>query len=152
MCRERYSYGSLPLLLSSTPIMLPCFSCRAQTSSRVLVAVALCSLACDAPLPLPSGCLHIANHSPVPGSDLQSLTLSAQPPLKHLRLWCSGTVVVIVCVALTLLCPPQCHCCTLLQNFVVPSSQLISLSVRWLPSMWVPFLFHSSLSRALVLS
>ena len=64
----------------------------------------------------------------------------------------SWEVVLIVCEALSLLCPPQSSCCDFLWGFEVPPSYLISLSVRWLPRLWVPFLFRSSLSGVLVLS
>ena len=59
-----------------------------------------------------------------------------------------GVVVQMICVALTLLCPLQSSCCTFLGDFEVPLAQLISPLVRWLPRIWVPFLFHSSLRNA----
>ena len=58
-------------------------------------------------------------------------------------------MVMMVFEALTLLSPPQ-YCCTFLWDFEVPPSPLISPLVRWLPRMWVPFLFCSSLLRVLV--
>lgn len=45
---------------------------------------------------------------------------------------------------ITLLCTPQSSCCTFLSDFEVPSSRLISTSVRCLPR--IPFLFCSFLS------
>ena len=60
-------------------------------------------------------------------------------------------VVQMIYVALTLLCPPRSSCYAFLHDFEVALACLISLSVSWLPRMWVPFLFHSSLSGMLVL-
>ena len=62
----------------------------AYTFSHTPSAVVLCSSACDELLPSSSGYLHIANLSPLPGTDLWSLSLSAQPPSECLRLWCLG--------------------------------------------------------------
>ena len=81
---------------------------------------------------------------------LWSLTLSAQPQPEHLRLWCLRMVVLMVCVALSLLCLPLSSCCAFLWGFEVPPSWLISTSVRWLSMVRVPFLFHNSLSGVLV--
>ena len=106
-------------------------------------------LAYYALLPSPSSCLHTANSSLLPGIKLQILSLSTQPMPEHLRLWYLGSVILMVHAALTLLCLPQSSCCNFLQDFEVPPSQLISLSVRWLPRVWVPFLFHSFLSGML---
>ena len=105
---------------------------------------------CGALLPSPSVCLHTANPSLLIGTSIQSLSLSTQPPPKHLRLWCLGAVAQMVCVALTLICPPQSSCCAFLHNFEVPLSWLISPSVRWLPRVWVPLLFNRFLSGVLV--
>lgn len=41
-------------------------------------------------LPRPSGCPHTASLSPLPGTDLWSLSLRAQPPPTCLRLWFLG--------------------------------------------------------------
>ena len=95
-------------------------------------SVAFCPLACSAPFPSPSGCLHTANPRPLPGADLQSLSLSIQPLPKHLSLWCP-VVVQMICAVLTLLCPPQSRCCTFLGDFVVPPSQLISQQLGGFP-------------------
>ena len=102
----------------------------AQTSSQVPLAVMLCFLTCGTPLPSPSGCLHTANVSPLPLTDLWSLSLSAQPPPECLMLWCLGAVVWMVCEVLTARGPPQSSCCALLHDFEVPPSWLISLVVR----------------------
>ena len=59
-------------------------------------------------------------------------------------------VVPVVCVGGSLLCPSQSSCCAFLWGFEFSPFWLISLSVRWLPWVWVPFLFHSSLSGLLV--
>ena len=152
MCRERYSYGS------PTPPCLPLPNNGALPLlwawGSFLTAVILCSPACGAPLPRPSGCLHTANTSPVPRTDLWSLGLSAQSPPKYLRLWFLGWWYRrSVRLSLSLLCPPQSSCCAFLWGFDVPSlSWLISLSVRWPPRVQIPFLFHSFLSGVLVLS
>ena len=61
----------------------------------------------------------------------------------------SGPVVQMICVALTLLYP-QSNCCLFLGDFDIPPSQLISPSLDCLPSVRVPFLFHSSLTGVLV--
>ena len=61
-----------------------------QTSSWVPLAVVHYSPTIGTLLPSPSGCLHTANPSPLPGTDLWSLSLSAQPLTKHLRLWYLG--------------------------------------------------------------
>ena len=66
------------------------------TFSWVLSVMACCiswplpygSLTCGALFLSPLGCLHTINPSPLLGTDLQSLSLSAQPPPKHLRPWC----------------------------------------------------------------
>ena len=69
--------GALPLLW-------------AQTSSRVPSGVASHSPARGTAHLSPSGCRHTATPSPLPGTHLRSLSLSAQPPPEHLRLWFPG--------------------------------------------------------------
>ena len=60
--------------------------------------------------------------------------LSAQPPPKHLRLWCPGAFALMVCVALSLLCAPLSGWCTFLWGFEIPSSSwLISHQLGGLP-------------------
>ena len=149
---------SCPPLFSPFLTMAPCFSCGPKPSPGF--ALPWCSI----PLPIenhspahgtallsPLGCPHTANPNPFPGTDLRSLSLSAQ---HHHPRGVSDVVSVVVvqmiCVALTLLCPPQSSCCDGLSDFEILPSQLISLSVRLLPRMWVPFLFHRSLSGMLV--
>ena len=65
-------------------------------------------------LPSCLDCLHTGNPSPFHGTDPWSLSLSTQLLPDHLRLWCLGVVVLVVCAPLALLCPPQSHCCTFL--------------------------------------
>ena len=136
-----------PLALSNNGNLL---LLKAQISFQVPYAVVFHSPACGAQLPSPSGCLHIANPSPLPGTHLWSLSLHTQPLPEWLRLWCPGALVQMVCVALPLLCPPQSRCCAFLGDFEVPPSWLISPLVRYLPSVWIAFLFNSSLSGVLV--
>ena len=150
-CRERNSNGGPPLLLLPSTTMAPCFSCRPRPPPSFP------QLWCSTPQPLglrslaPSVYLCTPSPSPLPGSDLCSLSLSTHPPPKHLKLWRPGAVVLpIVFAALSLLCPLQSSCCTFFCSLEVPPSQLIFPSDRWLPWLWVPFLFHSSLSGALV--
>ena len=50
-----------------------------------------------APLPSPSACLHTANPSPLPRTDLQNLSLSTQPPPEHLGLWFLGRWCNVLC-------------------------------------------------------
>ena len=94
------------------------------------------------------GCLHAANPTPLPGTVL--LSLSTQPLLEP-ELWCLGRwcrLCVQLSLYFALLSPVAVF--AFLSDFEVPPSQLISPWVKWLPRMWVPFLFHSSLSRLLV--
>ena len=76
-----------------------------------------CSLALQAVYTQPT--------SPLSGTDLSSLSLSAQPLPECLRLWCPGAVVQMISVV-----PPQSNCCTFLRCFEdLPLSKLISPSV-----------------------
>ena len=98
--------------------------------------------------PAPSGCLHAANTSPLPRSDLQSLTFSIQPlpipaearlRLGHSEQWQGLSVQVSLCSA--------CHrpVAALSSKPLKPPStacRLISL-VRGLPRVWEHFLFYS---------
>lgn len=61
---------------------------QVQTFSWVPSGTASHSPALSILLPSPLGCLHTANPSPLPVTDLWSLSFSAQPPPEHLRLWC----------------------------------------------------------------
>ena len=61
---------------------------QVQTFSWIPSVTASHSPALSIFLPSPLGCLHTANPSPLPMTDLQSLNFSAQPPPEHLRLWC----------------------------------------------------------------
>ena len=77
--------------------MVPCLSCGSGPSPRFPLPwhsptqpMAYQSPACGALLLSPSCCPHIAIPSPLPGTDLWSLSLSSQPPPEHLRLWCPG--------------------------------------------------------------
>ena len=121
VCRERYSYGNPPLLLLPFPTMAPCFSCEPRPPPRfpqlwcsVPQSMLFRFVAHGAPVPSPSGCLHTANPSSLPGTALWSPSLITQPPPECLRLCCLRVVVQMVCAARTLLCPPQSSCCTFL--------------------------------------
>ena len=72
-------------------------SCGVRTLSSFPLArcsprppVAYCSPAPAALLLGPSGRPHPASPSPLPRTDLWSLSLSARPPRQGLRLWCPG--------------------------------------------------------------
>ena len=81
----------------------------------------------------PLGCLHTANPSRLPGTDLQILKSQPPAPVRASQAAVSGLVVQMICAALTLLCCSQSSCCTFLGNFEVPVTWLIFPSVRWLP-------------------
>ena len=98
--------------------------------------------------PYPLGCLYTANSSPllrltsgawvsVPSACLSILNCGVHP------------MAQMICTALPLLCCSQYSGCGFFSDFEVPLAQLIFLSVRWLPRVWVPFLLHSSLSGML---
>ena len=142
--RQRDFYGNRPLLLSHSLTNVSCFSC----GPRPLLFF---SPANGKLLPSPSGCLHRANPSPLPKTDLWSLS-QCLVLARASQTVVSGTVLQMICAPLALLCPPQSSCCAFLSDFEVPSSLIFSLCFRWLPRVWVPFLFHSSLSGMLVLS
>ena len=75
MCRERYSYGTpIPPLLT-LPNNGGWLLLLAQASSHALSAMALCFSAHDALFHSPSGCLHTASSSPLPGTELRNLNL-----------------------------------------------------------------------------
>ena len=161
MCSSRAGsfLWHLPLLLSASPTMAPCLSCRSGPSPRFPLPwhsppqpVLYHSPARGALLLSPSGCPHTASPSPLPRTDLWSLNLSAQPLTECLGLVVSGLVVQLICVALTLLFCSQSRCCDFLRDFEVLLTRLIFPSARWLPRMWVPFLLHYSLSGMLVLT
>ena len=61
---------------------------RVQTFSLVPCVAAFHSLHPPVPLPSPLGCLHIANPSLLPGTNLWSLGIGAQSPPERLSLWC----------------------------------------------------------------
>ena len=79
---------------------------------QIPLAVVFHSPAFGALLPSPSGCLHTASPSVLPGADLQNLSLSAHPLLSVSGCDVSE-VVVMVCAALSQLYPPQSSCCAL---------------------------------------
>ena len=154
-CVQGDSYGGLPLL-SPSPTIVPCFSCGPRPSPGFTLLwhsapqpIAQHSPAHGTLLLSPSGCLHTANPSLLPGIKFWSLSLRAQPPPDCLRLWCPWRWCSWY-LRLTLLCHPQSSCCTFFGDFDVPLSWLISPSVRWLPRVWVPFLFHKYLSGMVV--
>ena len=86
------SNGGPLLLLSSSPTMVPCLSCGSTPPGVPLPLLSTPqplgyhSPTCGILLLSPLGCHHTANPSPLPGTDLQSLSPSAQP--ECLRLWC----------------------------------------------------------------
>ena len=90
-----------------------------------MLPIAHCSLAHGRSVLSPSGSLHTANPSPFHRPDQPSLSLSEQPPPRHLRcgVWASDS-----------------------DDLCGSHSTLTSQDVG------VPFLFHSSLSGILVLS
>ena len=107
------SNGGPHLLLSPSPTTAPCFSYTPRPPPGFPLPwrfapqpVAHSSPACGTLLISPSGCLHTANHSPLPGTDLWSLSLSAQPPPEHLRLWCPGWWCnhFLICLSSSLAC------------------------------------------------
>ena len=137
------------------PIMGALILLQAQASSQVPLTVVFCFSAHGTLLPSPSGCLYTASPSPLLRTDLWSLSLSVQPcPSSQVVSGGSGTKGL--CGSLSglkraqQLCPLQSSCCAFLHDFEVPLSWLISPSVRWLLSVWVPFLFPGSLSGVLV--
>ena len=150
------SEKDIPMVVCPPPLTLPnnvtLLLLWTQTSSGVPSVMALCSPAHGPPLPSHSVCLHRASPSSLPRIDLWSLSLRAQPLPEHLRIWYSWLVVQVVCLVLTLICPPHSSCCTCLQSFEVPLALLISLLIRWLHSMWVSFLLNSSFSVVIVQS
>ena len=93
-------------------------------------------------LPSPSGCLHTANPSPLPRIVLWSLSLSTQPLPEHLRLWCPGAAVMMVCAALSLLWHPQSGCCTFLWGFEFPSLAPDYLPFQHVDSFTLSYLLH----------
>ena len=134
-----------PLLLSPSPAV-------ALYLSWVPSDMAFPSPAHGTLLLSPSGCPHTTNPSPLPGNDLQSLSLSTQPPPEHLRLWClcqwfRWFVRLSLCF---LVLNPAAILFSGILEF--PLTQLIFPLVRWLLRVWVPFVFHSSLLGVLVLS
>ena len=139
MCRERDFYGEPPpsLALPDNRTLLLLW---VQTSSWVSSAMACHSLACDTPLPSPSGCLYTASPSPRRRADLQSLSLSTRPahssPTSQALV--PGVVVQMICEALTLLCHPQSSCCTFLSDIEVPLSWLIFTGCGFLSSLTAP--------------
>ena len=141
MHRERDSYGSPPLLLSPSLV----WHLASPAGPDLLPG----SLGFGTPLPSlgtllpsPSGCLHTASPSPPPGTDLQRLVLAPSPCLSILGcgVW---AVVQMICAALT----PRSSHCAFAGGFEFPLFLLIPLSIRWLPRVWAPFLFLSSLSE-----
>ena len=120
-----------------------------QLASAVGPDLLLGSLGCGTLLPTPSGRLHTTSPGPLPGTDPLSQFSGCGQRVSGCGVLGGGTSVS---AALLLLCPLQSSCCALLPGFEVPPSQPISLLVQQLPRVWVPFLFHSSLSGVLILS
>ena len=114
----------------------------------------LLSLCCTSPPPM-EHCSLAPQAVPTHPAPILSLGLtsgaSVSGPRPHLGIsGCVVQMVQMICVTLTLLCCSQSICCTFLSDFEVSATQLIFLSVRKLPRMWVPFPLHSSLSGKLV--
>ena len=137
------TYPLPPALQSST--VVPCFS------GRTMPAPVLPQLWCTTPFPPQA----VSTQPPL----VLSLGLSTKSKPHHpapaqvsqvVVLW---AVVPIVCSAFSPLWPPQTGCCAFLQGFEAPPLYwLITLLVRGLPSVQIPFLFHSSLPGVLILS
>ena len=125
-----------------SPTMTPCVSCGPAYLPH--------SLGCGAPLPT---FLRISPHSQ-PSSSTQKWSSNPQCQCSALtqvsQAMVSWGVVLMVFVALSLLCPLSPATALFSWGFEIPpSSVLIPLSVRWLPRIQIPFLFHSSLSGVL---
>ena len=91
------SYSGPPLLLLPSSTMACCLSCSNGPSPGLSLPwcspphpVVYLSLTHGTLFLSPLGCLHITNPSPLPGTDLQSLSFSTQSLPKHLKLWCLG--------------------------------------------------------------
>ena len=89
------SSGGPPLLLWSSPTVVPCLSRRSGPSPGFPLPwlstpqpLVYYSPTCGALLLGPLSCLHTTSPSPLTGTDLWSLSLSAQPTPKHLGLRC----------------------------------------------------------------
>ena len=91
-----WQYTPTPLSLPDNGTLL---LLRAQAFFWVPLDVVLCFPTHDEPIPSPSGCLHTVKSSPLPRTDLWSLSLSTQPLPEHLRLWCFGIIVLMICAA-----------------------------------------------------
>ena len=117
--QRKYSYGSPTSPHLALPINVSLLLLGVQASSCSPMAVALCFSVLGALLPSLTGCLLTTNHNPLPGIDLQSLSLISQPePDTHLpeclMLWCLRVVVWTVFTTVFLLCHPQSSSCTFL--------------------------------------
>ena len=134
------------------PLALPnndaLFLLQAQTSFQFPLAVALCFPALGTPLPSLSGCLHIANLSPVLTTRAWVSVPSHSQSISDCGVLGGGTHHL--CGPLSAF-PSQSSCCTFLWGFEVPSI-LADFPVRRLTRVWIPLVFHSSLSEVLVLS
>ena len=91
------SYSSPLLLLSPSSTVVPCLSCGSRPSPGFPLPwhspaqpMIYRSPICGSLLLSPLSSLHTCSPSPLPGTDLWSLSISAQPPPEHLRLWCPG--------------------------------------------------------------
>ena len=81
---------SSPLLNNDTLSLLWVwtFLCVSSAVAFHSPALSYCPRTHSALLPIPLGCLHTANPSPLLQNDLQSLNLSTQPQLEPFSLWC----------------------------------------------------------------
>ena len=81
---------------------------------------------------------------------------SSRPPRRVNRQasWAGGCwSALILCAGISLLCPPHPCCCSLLcGSEPLPLRHPQSPPAKWFPSVWKPFLLHSSLPLVQVLS
>ena len=89
------------------------------------------------------------------GSELQSPSLSSQhPPPRRVNTQASQAgecwSELILCVEISLLCPLHPCCCALLWGSEASPLPPPSPPVKGVPSVWKPFLLHSSLPQAQV--
>lgn len=123
----------------------PLFSCSPQPlhlASLVALVYSIYTLSCHNPAS--SGCLHAANHSPLPGSDLRSPNFSNKSP--GISGWENRLAVPTFCAVLSKFCLQQNGCCILLLGAkALPLSRLNILLARVLLMVQKLFLLHRSL-------
>ena len=121
LCMYRYiPLVVLPLILLPYLAMVPCLSFGPNLLPWSLSCVPpLLSPWCTAPYPFRLSLCSSLLRS-LSGTDLQSLSLRAQPQSECLRWWCLKAVVLKVCVAHFMLFPPQSGCYNFVWGFEVP--------------------------------